>query len=210
MDIQYIKEILTANPELINLGDDYGNTLLYHSAALNNVIGINLLCSIKGINVNTQCYEKRTACYIACCRNNTQAAEVLINMGDCDVDIPMFDGKTALYCTACCNNVKLIKQIVIRTENINATTDKGETALYAACCRNNTEAVLELINSPNIDILKANVDGKSPYYWAKKHNNILLMKALEKNDIRCRNDLYILPKNVDIPLFNQVMGYITK
>ena len=110
----------------------------------------------------------------------------------------MFDGKTALYCASCCNNVRLIEQIVMKTKDINATTDRGETALYAACCRNNIGAALKLINSPHIDVLIANVDNKSPYYWAKKHDNVILMKALEKKDSRCKDNLYIYYKRMQI------------
>lgn len=79
-----------------------------------------------------------------------RCVEVLLRY-DADPDIADDEQYTALHNSADCGAI--MKQLAVKSRNLNAKNERGETALYVACDRGSTAAALILLEhkaDPNI------------------------------------------------------------
>ncbi len=129
-DLEKIKVLLSTNPDLINLQDDFGATPL-HWAGIRGHEKISLYLINNGANVNIKENHGAPPLHWAAHFDHTNVIRALVTKGG-KVDEKNIMGRTALHVAARRGCLKVVKVLIKLNAAINAQTKQGQTALHIA------------------------------------------------------------------------------
>jgi ankyrin repeat protein len=184
-DINKVKSMLDANPELINASNDYG-TLLCIAAGRGNKEVAELLID-RGANVNEKVIRINgdfTPLYIAAWNGHKNVAELLIAKG-AEVNVKTKNGWTPLHIAVWNGHRDVAELLIDKGAQINAQVSSGSSVLYLAAEKGNRE-IVELLVAKGATVNMKNKGGFTPLYVAAENNHkdaaeLLIIKGADLN-----------------------------
>ena len=142
-DLQSVRSMLAAQPELVKAHDAAGATPLHHAAGFGDLATMKFLI-LHGADVNATNIRKSTPLFWA--MNDVEKAKLLIEHG-ANVNARTIDGRTPIYQAAVMpNTAPLMRLLIQKGANVNARMLNGMTPLIAAA-RSNPETERILIDA---------------------------------------------------------------
>lgn len=200
---EYVRAVLSVNPDLVFLKDDFGNTLLHLAVSTGSKDMTELVLS-KNPEVNAKNHHLVTSLHLAMERGANEVAKLLLAKG-ADLGAKDSLGQTPLHNAARGNNRQGAEFLLDRGVDVNARANNGDTPVHMAACRRRKD-VLELLlargGEINLhdaaaigdctrakEILKDNprlvfakdIDGWTPLHWAALHGNKEAVELLLAN-----------------------------
>jgi hypothetical protein len=178
--IDEVKSILDANPEMVNVSNDYG-TLLCIAAGQGNREIVELLIN-RGAKVNEKFSRINgdfTPLYNAAGNGHKNVAEFLIAKG-AQVNVKMKDGWTPLHIAVWSGHRDVAELLIDKGADVNAkrTTD-GTTTLYWAAAKGHAD-VVKLLLEKGVDINAKTTSGTTALEIAKRNGYAEVVQLLEK------------------------------
>jgi len=170
-DIVEVVRIVKADPEVVNLADEVGNTALHYSSGCGDVCVVTYLLD-HGANVNLGNHYRLTALYRACLEGHLEVADVLVTRG-ADPTVQTTRLRTPLMITSFYENVKMVRFLLglrmVRAA-IDAQEEDGATALHNALIGSVSEKrveVVKLLVGAGANPMVADKIGRTPMDVAK-------------------------------------------
>lgn len=128
--------------------------------------------------------------------NDTENSGILkLLLENCHHDSTLHGGKTPLHLAVENNFRKIVRDLIARGANINATNKTGQTALHIACRLNNVEIARYLIFE-NCNTNVKDWQNKIPLHLACQSGNLSLTMLLYNEDAgKCRDVFQKIPRD---------------
>ncbi len=182
-DVDKVKEILAAKPDLINAKNERGATPLCHATEGGHQKLVEFLIA-NGANINDKDYAGRPALFGAAYRGHADIVKLLLdndaeynvkdNRGYTPMDWAAMRGnkdiidvftkkgvKANLFQAAGCGHISLLEKLAKEGADINQIDDKGNTPLHMATLSNQKEFALAII-AKGAKLNVENKDGETP------------------------------------------------
>ena len=121
---EFLSDILSKNPFLINTLDEQGETFLSYAIKRNNKEIINLILSSPLLNLNYLDKNENTYLHLAVIHQNLEAVKLLIKKG-VNINNKNKDGNTALHLAYYLNSFDIINLLVAYNADMNIKNNKG-------------------------------------------------------------------------------------
>ena len=173
-----VKVLANADPGVIaavntideNDGRDKGTTVLMRMTCDDFAVGVRVLLSIPGIDVNIRSGWNPnrskigyTALMHAAYLGKEESLGILLAVPVIDVNVKgLDDGNSAITLAAKRQDAEPIKMLLARSDiDVNAKNHKGDTALMIATEEQNLEVVEALLKDPRVNVNASNVLGET-------------------------------------------------
>jgi ankyrin repeat protein len=177
-DSNYIKAILSKDPDRINSKDEYGNSLLHLAAREGNVDIINYLVS-EGANVNSRNIADETPIHLAANSGNLDVVIQLISNG-ANINVKDSIGNTPLHDAAENDHIQIVKYLISQKAEINTQNNGHQSPLHEAVEFDKVE-MSKLLVSEGANVNTQDEDRRSPLHAAVVNENLELVKYLTAN-----------------------------
>ena len=176
-DVEQIRVLLNAHPELVSSNDCRGNTLLHYAARHGHKAVAELLLA-NGADVNAKDEAGLTPLHEAIGYERKEVFELLL-ANKADINARTNGGDTPLYIATLINNKDAVKRLLDNGADVNIKANNGETALFNAADNGYTDvAKLLLVNKAEVNI-KDNA-GMTPLQHAVRHGYKDVAKLLRQ------------------------------
>jgi len=162
-DLDRVKTLIEANPELINATDDFGHTPLHFAAAAGQKEIAEFLLS-KDADVNLLNTQNQSALLYAAYFGSAKILEMLAARG-ARLNEPDILGRTPLHYAARQHNLEALMSLIANKAELDAKDSIGETPLYFAI-RWGYDDVARILIDAGADLNIATSDGKSYLHMA--------------------------------------------
>ena len=168
-----------------------GKTCLWLSSKKRRVEAIELLLTVKSIDVNKGDSNCQTPLFVASKKGYRDVVEVLLKADDIDVNCANSKGQTPLT-QASQSGFEDIVQAMLESPGIhvNQRNQEGQTSLWLASSRGHEEIVRALLNCSDVDVNAADDDGQTPLFVAsrKGYRKVVELLLSDDNvDVNCAN-----------------------
>jgi ankyrin repeat protein/L-ascorbate metabolism protein UlaG (beta-lactamase superfamily) len=144
-DLQKVKELLAADPDLVNSKDSKGFTPLHSAVSKGRRTVVQFLVE-NGADIEVKNKNGLTPLFQALDLNRTRVAKILIENG-ANVNIKGYRNRTLLHMAARSGNTAIVRQLIDNGANTNAVDSRGNTPLDLAIEGNKPDAARLLITS---------------------------------------------------------------
>jgi ankyrin repeat protein len=188
----YIRNIISENPDRINQIDEDGNSFLHLAVRAGNADIVKFLIS-KGADVNIKDIYGQTPIQIAPHIGNAEVVIQLVSKG-AEINIKNSIGRTPLHDTVYHNQFQIVKYLVSQGAEINTKDIRSKTPLHDGVINNNVEISKYLITK-GADVNVKDGDGKTSLHYAVINENLPLIKTLVSTgaDVNIRNKFNRIP-----------------
>lgn len=162
-DLNRVKTLIEANPELINATDDFSHTPLHFAAAGGQKEIAEFLLS-KDADVNVLNGQNQSALLYAAYFGNAEILELLAARG-AKLNEQDILGRTPLHYAARQHNLEAVKSLITNKAELDARDSLGETPLYFAVRWGYDDIAQELLDG-GADLRMTASDGKTYLHMA--------------------------------------------
>lgn len=176
-DLESVKALLEANPQLIDAVDDAGYTAV-HEAAYNGHTAVLEYLISRGGDINARSNSGSTPLHGAAFHGRLESARLLIESG-ADIEALNRGGFTPLLGACAGGRTELVKLLIAHGADINAAGGSGWTALMHAVNSRNRD-IAELLLERGVDVNAAAAGGQTALYravWNADLPNVELLIA---------------------------------
>jgi ankyrin repeat protein len=177
-DVEGTREALTANPELVEITDEDGESPLYYAASNCDVEMIDLLISFKAdINFVVKDQTFTTPLFASIrYQEDTKVAECLIKNG-ANLSAKNWHGRTPLHYSVTEGRVDFVELLIKSGADVNAVDCYGFTPLHLATDGEYECVKLLLANGAKVDIGERH-NNKTSIYYAIEHGHLEIVRLL--------------------------------
>ncbi|HUU45467.1 MAG TPA: ankyrin repeat domain-containing protein, partial [Acidobacteriota bacterium] len=161
-DLETVRALVQATPQLVNATDDAGYTPL-HKSAYNNHRDIVAYLISQGADINARSGSGSTPLHGAAFYGHLEIARLLIE-GGAEPDIVNAGGYTPLLSAAAGNHGEIVRLLVKRGADINARTGDGRTPLYQAVWNADAELTRFLLDGGAEADIRTEIGVSLPYF----------------------------------------------
>lgn len=176
-DIANVKKLLNKDRDLAN-ATEQGMTALHIAANLGSDEIVRLLVE-NGAKLNELDSDGDTPLIAG--MKHEAVAKYLIMKG-CDVSISNNNGQTAGHKAALFGHAQILRLLIERKADMNASDTEGDTPLHDAISQARTAAAEVLIGWPQLDIRRKNKKGFPPLHFAAVKGEPSITELLLKRD----------------------------
>jgi len=174
-DLGMVKELFTADPNIINTENDDGERPIFYGARHGKKEIVEFLIN-KGANINDKDIKGSTVLHLAVSGGSKELVEFLLSKG-MDINARDSKGNTPLQhailnyvMTYDINFLESVKFLINKGANINNKNINGVTALHQVAGATGTGCVsrelLEILINKGADINAIDIDGKTALHYA--------------------------------------------
>ncbi|CAH8624982.1 unnamed protein product [Heterobilharzia americana] len=154
-----------SNPELLNVQDKYGRTLIYLAACRGHIEVVNyLLCHSADIHIPNK--ENKSPLYISAYFGYLEITNALLRHG-AQVDQMDSHRKTPLYVATYHGRSEIVDLLLSAGANVNATDKNGKTPLYVAVLHGHLALARKLLDA-GASVNRVDHEGLGPLHMAVK------------------------------------------
>ncbi|KAH8856474.1 Homeobox protein Wariai [Schistosoma japonicum] len=154
-----------SNPELLNVQDKYGRTLIYLAACRGHSEVVNyLLCHSADIHITNK--ENKSPLYISAYFGYLEIANALLRHG-AQVDQMDSHRKTPLYVATYHGRSEIVDLLLKAGANVNAADKNGKTPLYVAVLHGHLALARKLLDA-GASVNRVDHEGLGPLHMAVK------------------------------------------
>jgi len=174
-NLDYIKKIISENPDRINEKDKDGNSFLHLAVRAGNADTVEFLVS-KGADVNIKDIYGQTPLQIAPHSGNAEVVIQLVSKG-AEINIKNSIGRTPLHDAVYLAQFQMVKYLISQGAEINPIDIRSKTPLHDAVIDNKVEISNYLITK-GAAVNAKDGDGKASLHYAAINENLELTKSL--------------------------------
>ncbi|MCX6835959.1 MAG: ankyrin repeat domain-containing protein, partial [candidate division Zixibacteria bacterium] len=174
-NVEQIRTLLEANPELVNERDTAQNLPLHLAATTGQVAVIELLLS-KGADIEAGDRENTTPLTVAAMLNKPEAVRLLVEKG-ASITARDNNGNTPLLAAARSGNVETVKYLVEHGASLADVSNRGSNCLHIAASIG-AEPLVQYLLDKHLDITALNGGGYSPLGFAAQNGHLSIMRLL--------------------------------
>uniref|UniRef100_A0AA85J6L8 ANK_REP_REGION domain-containing protein n=1 Tax=Trichobilharzia regenti TaxID=157069 RepID=A0AA85J6L8_TRIRE len=154
-----------SNPELLNVQDKYGRTLIYLAACRGHSEVVNyLLCHSADVHITNK--ENKSPLYISAYFGYLEIANALLRHG-AQVDQMDSHRKTPLYVATYHGRSEIVDLLLTAGANVNAADKNGKTPLYVAVLHGHLALARKLLDA-GASVNRVDHEGLGPLHMAVK------------------------------------------
>lgn len=210
-DLVKVKELLEADPNLINAVDDEGRTPLHLAAGSGHNEIVELLLA-KGAAINAQKDDGMTPLHGAVGLKQTEVVKLLLDKG-ADVNVKINNGMTPLHGAAWDGEKVLAELLLTHGGDVNAKANDDLTPLHFAAGKGHKD-VVQLLLSKGANVNAKDSDGGTPLHYAALYGFSAVAEILLSHgaDVNAKNDeggtpLYYAVQNSHKEVINVLKRY---
>ena len=136
-DVDQIWEILSHNPEQLNLLDIYGSSALHYVSSRNMTYFVDMFLQ-KNIDINIENSRYMTPLFFASAAGALQTVRLLISKG-ANIDCPNLNFATPLFMAARNGHLKIVEALIRAGSDTHLVNIHGVSAYDIACARGHRE-----------------------------------------------------------------------
>lgn len=179
-----IQALLTVTDNNVNAQDDFGQTALMYAAKNGDTLSINALLKAENIAVNAADEMGCTALMYAAQTGDPRSVQKLLEAANIDVNAHdrgfgwnARRGNTALMWAVRKDHASCVKELLNASNiNVNARDSNGHTALMLAAALNRHASLIELLKSPQLELITEN-QGEQAIALASNEESKKLIRA---------------------------------
>jgi ankyrin repeat protein/L-ascorbate metabolism protein UlaG (beta-lactamase superfamily) len=173
-NLDSVKTLLTARPELISAKNDLGHSPL-HSATYNGQVAVAEYLLSKGADINALTTSGSTPLHGAAFYNHPEAVKLLIAKG-ANLNVPNVAGYMPLLSAAAAGNTEIVRMLIeAGADRSTHLTEGGFDALQVAVYGGHQETA-EYLLSQGFDINKVSESGENYFHAVAMSGNVGLVK----------------------------------
>jgi ankyrin repeat protein len=174
-DVEKVRVLLKANPELVNAKAEGGWTALHFAVIYGHKEVVELLLANKA-EVNARGARDMTPLLFAAQHGHKVIAEVLL-ANNADVNVKDEIGETPLQYAIGWSRSKEVAEVLLANHaDVNVKSKNGITPLHTVASIGN-KAMMELLLAYKADVNAKDNDGKTPLRWATNKDVAELLRA---------------------------------
>ncbi|XP_057300587.1 E3 ubiquitin-protein ligase TRIM56-like [Hydractinia symbiolongicarpus] len=162
-EVKKLQLLLTIDPAIVEMRDDFGNTLLMEAARYKNVLVVKNLIDF-GCNVYAANGCNGTVYQISAREGNHDVLQMLINYDATNVNNVDYSNLTLLHYASTFGRTDCVKLLLsVPHIDVNIQDQERNTALHLACYHSHVECVKLLLSMPRINVDMRNCWNKRAY-----------------------------------------------
>ncbi len=193
-DLEKVKKLVNANPDLVNSKDNDGGPGLYretalHMAALYDRTDIVKFLLANKADVDARSVDSKTPLYWAALTGHKDVAELLLANG-ADVNATGNDGEAPLHAAARNSRADMVKLLLANKADFNTKDNRGNTPLHYAAESFRTDTVALLL-AKGADVNAKNNKGETPLFltaFSRGHTDMIKLLLAKGADVNAKDN----------------------